>query len=155
NAIEGSLLTASPSQTSDETETVTYQWQNSSDGISWSNISGATAATYQLAESDENLLVRVHTSLTDDTGQTVTADSNVTTAVKDVAPPLAVSISGNAIEGSTLTASPSQTSDETETVTYQWQNSSDGTPWNNISGATTPTNQLAQSDETPLAPLTT
>ena len=39
---------------------------------------------------DENLLIRVHSSLTDDTGQTVTADSNVSGAVKDVAPTLSV-----------------------------------------------------------------
>ena len=46
--------------------------------------------------------------------------------VVDVAPTLSVSIAGSAIEGQTLTATPVQSSDEVETVHYQWQSSADG-----------------------------
>jgi VCBS repeat-containing protein len=147
NAVEGSTLTATATQSSDETMSVAYQWQNSSDGTTWSNISGATNSTYTLSESDENNFVRVHTSATDDTGQTVTADSSSTASkVVDVAPTLSVLISGNAIEGSTLTATATQSSDETMSVAYQWQNSSDGTTWSEITNATNSTYTLAGTD---------
>src|SRR5207237_5169260 len=97
--------------------------------------SDANASTYTLLEGDENLKIRVHTSLTDDTGQSVPADSNVLGKVLDVAPTLSVSISGSAVEGQTLTATPVQSSDEVETVLYQWQSSVDGSTWSDISGA--------------------
>jgi hypothetical protein len=148
NAIEGSTLTATATQSSDGTMTVAYQWQNSSDGTTWSDIGGATHSTYTLIESDENKFVRVHTSASDDTGQTVTADSSATASkVVDVFPTLSVSISGNAVEGSTLTATATQSSDETMAVAYQWQNSSDGTTWSGIGGATNSTYTLTESDE--------
>src|SRR6202030_3973179 len=126
SAVEGSTLTATPVQVSDETETVHYQWQSSVDGSTWIAVSGATSSSYTLGEGDENRQFRVHATLTDDTGQVVSADSNVSATVVDVAPTLTVSISGSAVEGSTLTATPVQVSDETETVHYQWQSSVDG-----------------------------
>src|SRR5262249_61913527 len=87
------------------------------------------------AAADHTPKLPSHTSLTDDTGQTVTADSNVLGKVVDVAPTLSVTISGNAIEGQILTATPVQSSDETETVLYQWQSSADGSTWTDIAGA--------------------
>src|SRR6202007_102588 len=83
-----------------------------------------------------NRTSRVHTSLTDDTGQSVSADSNALAKVVDVAPTLSVSVSGSAVEGSTLTATPVQSSDEVETVHYHWQSSADGgATWTAIAGA--------------------
>jgi len=74
DAIEGSTPDgACGPRASDETETVSYQWQR--DGVDISNASGST---YQLVEGDENHKITVHTSLTDDTLQTVTADSTPT-----------------------------------------------------------------------------
>src|SRR5205823_2716050 len=111
DAVESQTLTAAPVQGSDEVETVTYQWQ-SNDGVhGWQNISGATSSTYQLQEGQEISLLDALPILTDDTGQTVTADSDPTTSVKDVAPTLSVSISGDAVESQTLTAAPVQGSD--------------------------------------------
>jgi len=84
------------------------QWQR--DGVDISNASGST---YQLVEGDENHKITVHTSLTDDTLQTGdgrTARRRRT--VVDVAPTLTVSVTGDAIEGSTLTAHAVQGSDE-------------------------------------------
>src|SRR6202035_661417 len=149
NAVEGSILTATPVQTSDEVETVHYQWQSSADGTHWSAIAGAAdASTYTLAEGDENLKIRVEASLTDDTGQSVSADSLAFGKVVDVAPTLSVSLSGNAVEGSILTATPVQTSDEVETVHYQWQSSADGTHWSAIAGAADASSYtLAEGDE--------
>jgi hypothetical protein len=56
-AKEGQILTATPTLDVDSDDTgasVSYQWQNSTDGSSWSNISGATSSTYALGEGDEN-----------------------------------------------------------------------------------------------------
>ena len=134
SAVEGQTLTATPVQSSDEVETVHYQWQSSADGNSWSNIAGATASTYTLLEGDENLKIRVEASLTDDTGQSVVADSNTLGKVVDVAPaPATPAVSGSAVEGSTLTASSvTAGSDEALTIAYQWQRSSDGSTWSNV-----------------------
>ena len=138
---DGTTPEVNLSQTSDETETVGFQWQSSTNGTTFTNISGATGSTYTLGEGDENRFVRVHASLTDDTGQTVSADSTATTAVKDVAPTLSVSVSGNAVEGSVLTASPSQT----RVISREHGSSSTTAP--NSSGApatrTTPYSRLA------------
>jgi len=49
-------------------------------------------------------------SFTDDTAQAVSATSTPTAAVVDVAPKLTVSVTGNAIEGSVLTATSHATS---------------------------------------------
>ena len=52
-AKEGATLTATPPTIGDSDDTgatVSYQWQSSTDGSSWSNISGAAASTYVLAE---------------------------------------------------------------------------------------------------------
>src|SRR6202008_620345 len=123
---EGETLTATPVQSRDEVEPVHYQWQSSADGSTWTGISGATASTYTLGEGDENLKIRVHTSLTDAPGQSVSADSTALGKVVDVAPTLSVSIGGSAVEGQTLTAPPVQARDEGETGHYQWPTSADG-----------------------------
>src|SRR5205807_9350441 len=101
----------------------------------WSNIAPQTGSSPTRRSSDLNFLVRVEASFTDDTGQSTVADSDATSVVKDVAPVLSVSESGPAIEGSTLTASPSLTSAEEHVadVRYQWQRAChNGVDWNNI-----------------------
>jgi hypothetical protein len=149
SAIEGQALTAHAVAVSDESETVHYRWQSSADGgKSWTDISGAITPTYTLGEGDENHLIRVHTSLTDDTGQTVTANSDPTASVVDVFPTLSVTVTGSAIERQTLTAHAVAGSDESETVHYQWQSSADGgKSWTDISGATAPTYTLGEGHE--------
>jgi hypothetical protein len=111
----------------------------STDGSTWSNISGATANTYTAAEGDENGFLRVTASFTDDTAQTVTAASSATTKVTDVTPGLTVSLSGVPQDGVALTAIPAVIKDGDSSaadVTYQWQWSADDATWNNIGGAT-------------------
>src|SRR6202008_4818660 len=151
NAVEGSTLTASSVTTgSDEELGIAYQWQRSSDGSTWSNISGAPAGSYTLGEADENNFVRVQETFTDDPGQSTTLPSTATASkVVDAAPtPAAPTVSGNAVEGSTLTASSVTTgSDEALGIAYQWQRSSDGSTWSNISGATAGSYTLGEADE--------
>jgi hypothetical protein len=141
-AQEAQVLTATPTlgtDSDDSGNSVSYQWQRSSDGNNWTNISGATANTYTATESDENNLLRVVASFTDDTMQTVAAVSSATAKVIDVTPSLTVSLSGVPKDGDALTATPAVITDEDNSasdVTYQWQRSTDDSTWNNIGGAT-------------------
>jgi autotransporter passenger strand-loop-strand repeat protein len=143
NAIEGATLTATPTLGTDSDNTVadvTYQWQRN--GVS---INGATGSTYLVGEGDEGASLSVVASFTDDTGQSVQAASNATTAVTDVAPTLSVALSGNAAAGATLTATPTLGTDGDNTaadVTYQWQRNGAA-----ISGATGSTYVVSQADE--------
>jgi hypothetical protein len=114
SALEGSTLTAT--QTSDETEMVTYQWLRDVRAIT-----AATRSIPTLIEADEDHPVSMRASLTEETSQTVTAASASTASVVDVAPTLSVSIRQDSQpEGDVLTATPAKIRDETAMVTYQW-----------------------------------
>src|SRR5262249_34656607 len=63
-----------------------------------------------------------------------TTDNHGGTSVRGVTL-FSVSISGNAVEGSTLTAMSTQPGGQTMPVVYQWQRSADGTTWSDIAGA--------------------
>jgi FG-GAP-like repeat len=153
-AQEGQTLMASATVGSDEAGTASFQWQSSADGVTFSNISGATAATYILGETDENKFVQVVTSFTEDTGQTVTKTSAPTAKVLDAMPTLTVGLGGVAEQGATLTAQPTVTSDDGGSLSYQWQSSPDApgwvgnsATWTNISGATASTYTTQEGDE--------
>src|SRR5213075_2542724 len=117
--------------------TLSYQWQFSTDGSTWSSISGATASTYTLGETDEGHLIRVNVTSTDSDAPSspVTAASIATAAVSDIT--LAINtntIGGTAKEGQVLTSN-ATTNDADATLSYQWQFSTDGSTWSSISGA--------------------
>jgi hypothetical protein len=130
-AQEGAALTAKAVATTDaDGGTTTYQWQEFN-GTIWVNISGATAVSYTVVEADEGHQIRVSSTFTDDTGQSVTAVSAPTAAVIDIAPSLSVSISGAAQEGQSLTAV-AVANDSDALISYQWQELI-GKTWTNIS----------------------
>src|SRR6516225_2967315 len=144
-AQEGSVLTATPTIGTDVDggNAVTYQWQSSTDGVTWTGISGATAQTYTVQEGDENAQLRVSASFTDDTGQTANALSSATASVVDNSS-ITVTVSlpgGNPVqEGQQLvaTATIGETDDANAVVAYQWQVSSDGgNTWSNTTSPTT------------------
>ena len=152
----GQTLTASTSGISDSdgltNATFTYQWL-SSDGASDSDISGASISTYTLVESDEGKTIKVRVSFTDDRGKQETLTSTATAAVVvrlNSAATGAPAISGTVQVGQTLTASTSGISDSdgltNATFTYQWL-SSDGASDSDISGASSSTYTLVESDE--------
>ena len=152
----GQTLTASTSGISDSdgltNATFTYQWL-SSDGASDSDISGASSSTYTLVESDEGKTIKVRVSFTDDRGKQETLTSTATAAVVvrlNSAATGAPAISGTVQVGQTLTASTSGISDSdgltNATFTYQWL-SSDGASDSDISGASSSTYTLVESDE--------
>ena len=75
----GKTLTAAVSTDDpDGNGTVTsYTWQSSSDGSTWSDISGATSSTYTVTSAEEGKSIRVTVAYTDgsSTSESVTASS--------------------------------------------------------------------------------
>ena len=93
----GGTLTADPSAIVDPDgiatgATYTYQWVRV-DGMSETNISGATASTYTLVADDGGKTIKVKVSYTDEANFVDTATSNATTKVATApAPPTGVDI---------------------------------------------------------------
>src|SRR6185437_1089743 len=85
-AKEGALLTALDGTLNDSDGAVTgYQWQISSDGTNWTNITGETSATYTPGEADEGQFLRVVETASDpDGGPSTTSTSAATLAVGDI-----------------------------------------------------------------------
>ena len=144
----GETLTADTTGIADEdgldSVAFSYQWQSDD-----ADISGATDATYTLADSDEGKTITVQVSFTDDAGNEETLTSAATAAVeaKPNSPATgAPAITGTAQVGEKLTADLSGIADEdgldNAVFSYQWQ--ADGA---DISGATGDTYTLADSDE--------
>jgi len=129
--------------------TISYQWQSSNDaGITWTAITGATASTFTLGQSQVGSTVRVVASYTDGFGAVESVASAASAAVANVndAPTGSVTISGTATQKQVLTASKTLADlDGLGTVSYQWQASADaGKIWTAITGATSSTFTLGQ-----------
>ena len=144
----GETLTADTTGIADEdglaNASFSYQWLADD-----ADISGATDATYTLADSDEGKTITVQVSFTDDAGNEETLTSAATAAVeaKPNSPATgAPAITGTAQVGEKLTADLSGIADEdglaNAVFSYQWQ--ADGA---DISGATGDTYTLTDSDE--------
>jgi hypothetical protein len=120
---------------------LTYQWESSPNGITWTAISGATSATYTpLSITAGTTLYRVIVSSTGGLGCNP-ATSNSVSAIIIADPIVNITVPTTTIcTGGTiiLTATPSG---GTGTCTTQWQSSpSTGLPlWTNIGGATSNT----------------
>ncbi len=129
-------------------DSYTLQWQRSADGTTWTNIAGATSASYLLGLADEGDTVRLTVTATNPDG-TATAASPPTAAVT-ATPPVnttAPAVSGSAVRGQTLTATVGTWLGIGNGYAYQWQRSADGTTWTNIPGATGTAYQVAVADE--------
>ena len=116
-----------------------YQWKGNG-----SNIGGANASIYLLKQADVGKTISVTISYTDGGGKQESRTSTATTAITNVndEPTGNVTISGNPLEGQTLTASNTLADvDGIGSITYQWKRGV-----NNIVGATTATYVLVQDD---------
>ena len=113
--------------------TFAYQWQSSTDGTTWGTI-GSNAATYTLTAAEQSKQVRVRISYTDgqNFSESITASAGAVSAYNDGTATFAVS--GTVQVGQALTVAKSvDDPDGNGTYTYQWQSSTDGTIWANIS----------------------
>jgi len=119
--------------------TPTYQWQSSSDGRAWTNISGATSTTLTLNAVTTAISGTQYRCVA--TNEQGTSTSNAATLAVYSAP-LAPIVSTQPAD---QPASIGQNITFTISVigypmpTLQWQSSSNGTTWTNISGATAAT----------------
>ncbi|QNP29942.1 cadherin domain-containing protein [Cylindrospermopsis curvispora] len=146
---QGQTLTANTNGISDidGLGTFNYQWQRLND-TTWEAITGANAATYNPSQRDVNRSLRVRVTYTDGRGTQETLFSTATGLVIDLpdGPTGQPTISGTLTQGELLTADPSSIADLDGfgTFSYQWQQSTDGTTWNNIPNATGNTYRLTQ-----------
>ena len=115
-----------------------YQWQRSSNNSTWSDISGATSATYTLVSDDLAKYVRVQVTARSNLGSLASQSPSrgVVPALLNTAVP---TVSGVARTAETLTAANGTWLNTPGSYTYQWEQSSDGTLWDHISGATSQT----------------
>ena len=118
--------------------TLSYQWQSSTNGSSFSNISGATSANYTVPTSSAstryyrcvvtNTLNGYTSSVTSSSAKVVV--SAVTAPVFTTMPVSAQYSIGTTANKLTVSAT------SNGTITYQWQRSSNNSTWSNISGET-------------------
>jgi Ca2+-binding RTX toxin-like protein len=147
----GQVLTASAGTLADADglNTLSFQWQSSSDGVTWNTIAGATAATFTPGAAQVGLQLRVTASYTDlggdgaggqaGTAESVASAATATVANVNNAPTGAPAISDTTpTENQLLTASAGTLADADGlgTLSFQWQSSSDGVNWAAIAGAT-------------------
>ncbi len=139
-ATEDQILTASNTLAdADGMGTVSYQWQRGG-----SDIAGATAGTYTLADADVGTTITVVASYTDGNS---TLESESSAGVGPIAnindtPTGTVSIAGTPTEDQILTASNTLAdADGLGTITYQWQRGG-----SDIAGATNTTYTLTDAD---------
>ena len=126
-----------------------YKWV-ANDGITETEITGATGSTYVLAATDESKTIKVQVSFTDDAGNDETLTSTATEAVSFAVQQQVASnpatggptVIGTVQAGETLTADTSAISDAdglvNATFVYQWI-SSNGTMDNDIEDETSST----------------
>jgi hypothetical protein len=135
-AQEGQTLTATAAVANDADASVHYQWQ-ASHGSGFVNIAGATSLTYVVTATDEGAQLHLVATSTDSDGSGTTATSAATATV----PHFAVSVTGKAQEGQTLTATANGV-----VSSYQWQ-ALIGATWTNIAGATASTYAVPEAVE--------
>ena len=137
----GNLTYSSTINDVDGTITFTYQWQVSDDDNTWSNINGATEASYTIP-SDQSLVdkyIRITAITTDSRGGTTNFISQSSKVINVDDPAIGtLTMTGTVEEGGTLSANTTSISDVdgTITFTYQWQVSDNNSIWTNINGAT-------------------
>ena len=130
----GSTYTLSVGAASGGSGSFSYQWQNSTNGSTWNNISGATSQNYTTPALTSNTYYR--RQATNNCG-TVTSNSALVTVASALSTPHPSSTT--ICSGATATFNLGVATGGTGTFTYQWQNSTNGSTWNNISGATSQT----------------
>ena len=118
--------------------TPTVQWQVSTNGGSaWSNISGATSTTYSFTTASTASVKEYRAVFTNSQGST--ASSAATLTVKVPAAPVVTTqpVSQSIAAGSKVTFTAAASGYPTPTV--QWQVSTNGSTWVNLTGATATT----------------
>ncbi|WP_253907243.1 hypothetical protein [Herbaspirillum rubrisubalbicans] len=117
---------------------LSHQWQCSSDGVNWSDIAGETGDLMMLTQAQVGKKLRVQVSYVDGRGNKESAVSAITDTVTNVndAPMGEITIIGSVVQGEVLSALSTLTdADGLGDLRYQWQASTDGIAWADISNA--------------------
>jgi hypothetical protein len=128
--------------------TYVLQWQRSADGTTWTNIPGATSASYMLGLADEGDAVRLAVTGANADGSTTAVSAP--TATVSATPPsntTVPAVSGSAVRGQILTSNVGTWLGIANGYAEQWQRSVDGSTWTNIAGATGTSYQVGVADE--------
>ena len=147
DSVPGSTLSADAGTWTDSSATFTYTWQRCDGSGVCAAIDGATHARYTLTSDDAGAYIRVRVTATSATS-TATA---VSAAIGPVAPaaPVALAapvVSGDAVVGSSLSASPGTWSDPAAALSYSWRRCDDAGNCTPIEGATDTTYTLTSGD---------
>jgi uncharacterized protein (TIGR02145 family) len=115
-----------------------YQWQMSTNGTDWSNVTGATAATYTINTPSVSLNNNQYRVVVSGTApcSAVTSDTVTVTVNNPVVVTASPANQSVCINGGTATFEATATGDN---LSYQWQMSTNGSTWSPISGAITAT----------------
>ena len=117
---------------------IAYRWQQSNDGSTWSDISEAVNKTLTLGQAQVNKRVRVRATYTDALGGIENVLSLATIPIVNVNDVGKVILKGSATVGRTLTETVLDADGlPGANISYVWQQSTNGTTWTNIAGATT------------------
>lgn len=131
------------------TNSVSYKWQYSADGKTWTDSSNSGAKTNVVSLPPDGTLgkkYRCVVTATNAVYNNMSATSAATAAIGKGTATASVSVSGSKVYGATLTANPSQPTGTTGT-SYQWQrNTGTNGAWVNISNATGKTYKLGTAD---------
>ncbi|MCB9233897.1 MAG: HYR domain-containing protein [Bacteroidia bacterium] len=128
----GGSLTLS-SSTSGGTGSSSYQWQSSPNNSTWTNISGATASTYNTGVLTTTTYYRVR-RISNGSGCN-DPYSNVQTVTVVADPSISASGATTICSGGSASLS-SSASGGTGSCSFQWQSSPNNSTWTSISGAT-------------------
>jgi hypothetical protein len=151
-AVRAGVLTASIGTWSGIGNTDRYGWQRSSDGATWTVVTGATGASYTLGVPDENTRVRVLVTTVNDDAS-VSAPSAATGVVQSAPPvniglPTLTGIAQRAdARGGARLGHPGHMGRCRNTYSYLWQRSMSGGAWVTIAGATGPSYAVTATDE--------
>ena len=128
---------------------VSWQWAKSDDGATgWTDIQGATSASYRPGKSDEGVYLRATASYDDAVGIGKSAQA-VSSAAVITDDDGSVTLSTSQPEvGAAVTATLSDPDEGVTNVSWQWAKSDDGaTGWTDIQDATSASYTPGKSDE--------
>ncbi len=135
-ASQSVLAGATVSFTAAATGATSQQWQvSTNNGTSWTNIAGATGASYSVKTTTAMSGYEYRMTFTNSFGSTSSAAATLTVAVAPAVTTSPASVTAVAGQAVAFTAAASGS----PTPTVQWQSSANGTTWTNISGATSTT----------------
>ena len=149
-AQQGQTLTASNGSWSGSPTSYTYQWQDCTSSTSCTNITGATNSTYTLQSSDVGDTIDIVVTATNASGPSSATSNQSASVTSSPTPPANTAlpaVSGQTVEGQTLTTGNGSWSSSPTGYTYAWEDcDTSGANCTTISNATASTYTLTGTD---------